>query len=490
MFTILGSSRKACDGVKRREMLQAGGLSLLGLGLNDLAAKPSVAAAPVTSQAARAKNVILLFLYGGVSQLDTFDPKPGAPADIRGPFQPISTSVPGVQISEHLPRLAKSMHRVSLVRSMSHPFPIHGVAYSVTGIDRVDIPMELNRDDTRHWPYFGSVLDYLDAQQHKQSSSQTVPKTMHLPWMLSSRSGPHKRAGMFGGFLGSKFNPVVAEFSGKATNPKTFRSGDPYGGIEPGCRFEILDAGLPQGVTVDRLNRRHSLLEQFDLRRELNESQVGTSFDRYRQMAMSVTTSPELRNALNLSAEPSRLRERYGHHLFGQSTLLARRMLEAGSRVVSVFWDEFKQSCGTWDTHRKQSHRLKDELCPGFDQAFTTLLDDLDDRGMLDETLILVLSEHGRTPKAERRNGSADGRGHWSNAYSCLFAGAGIAQGNVIGLTDRDAAHVVESPVSPKDILHTTYHLLGVDSHQTIPNRLSRPVPLVAEGKIVQELLA
>jgi len=492
MLRILGSNRQACDALSRRDMIQAGGASVLGLSLADVLRASGDSTQPQLAQGfGKAKNVILLFLYGGVSQLDTLDPKPGAPEDIRGPFSPIATSLSGVHISEHLPRVAKMMDRVTLVRSMSHPYPIHGVAFATTGVKHVDIPMELNRDDTRHWPYFGSVLDYLHETDHPNAAQPAIPATMHLPWVQSSRSGPHKRSGLFGGFLGPRYNPVVAEFVGEASNPNTYRADDPYGGIKPDCRFEVQGTGLPSGLTIDRLSVRDSLLDQFDVRRrDLDKSQIGSSLDRFRQLAMSVIASPRLRKALDLSNEPATLRERYGHHLFGQSALLARRLVESGTRLVSVFWDEFAQSCGTWDTHEKQTPRLRDELCPGLDQAFTALFEDLDDRGMLDETLVLCLTEHGRTPKAERRGNSADGRGHWSNAYSCLFAGAGVRRGNVIGKTDRDAAYVAADPVSPNDVLHTIYHLLGVNSHRLIPDRLGRPLPLVADGEILSELLA
>jgi hypothetical protein len=382
------------------------------------------------------------------------------------------------------------MDRVTLVRSMSHPHPIHGVAFALTGIDQVDIPMELNRHDTRHWPYFGCVLDYLDDVRQPGAPPPPVPRTMHLPWVQSSRSQPHQRAGLLGGFLGPRYQPTVAEFVGRATRPDTYRPGDPFGGIDPACRFEIVDTALPPEVTLDRLERRRGLLEQFDAqRRHLEQTAAGASLDHWRSMALAITTSRTLRDALDVQREPQSLRDAYGHHLFGQATLVARRLVEAGARVVSVFWDEFGQSCGAWDTHEKQTPRLRTELCPGFDQAFAALMDDLEQRGMLDETLVLVLTEHGRTPKAERRGNSADGRGHWSQAYSCLFAGAGIARGQVIGRTDRDAAFVEERPVSPKDVLHTIYHLLGVDATQTITDRLGRPLPLVSHGQLVREML-
>lgn len=484
MLRVLGSPKRLCDGVTRRELLQAGGISLLGLGLGELAEAAASGRPP-------AKHVILLFLYGAVSQLDTLDPKPDAPQDIRGPFGTIPTRLPGVRLGEHLPRLASMLDRVALVRSMSHPYPIHGVAYAVTGIDRVDIPMELNRHDIRHWPYFGSVLDYLEDQEHPGRGLPVVPRTLHLPWVQSTRSGPHQRAGLFAGFLGARYNPVVTEFVGEASGAPTYRPNDPHGGMAPGGRFEIAHTALAADLTLDRLNSRVRLVEQFDQqRRHLDLATAGTSLERSRAQALSVTTSPRLRQALDLEREPPRLRERYGQHLFGQSTLQARRLIEAGARLVSVHWDEFGLSDGAWDTHEKQTVRLRDELCPGFDQAFTGLLEDLEQRGLLDETLIVCMTEHGRTPQAERRGDSVDGRNHWSECYSILLAGAGVAKGRVVGASDARAAYPSERPVSPKDILHTIYHLLGVDAHRTIPDRLGRPVPLVAEGNVVRELLA
>lgn len=483
MLRILGSHRRLCDGLTRRDLLQAGGASLLGLGLTDLATASGAGPAP------KAKHVIMLFLYGGMSQLDTLDPKPDAPEDIRGPFRAIPTRLPGVRLSEHLPRLASQLDRVTLVRSMSHPYPIHGVAYAVTGIDRVDIPMELNRHDTRHWPYFGSVLDYLDDQDRPTRRLPDVPRTLHLPWVQSTRSFPHQRAGLFAGFLGPRYNPVVAEFVGPSGGADTYRPDDPYGGIDRRGHFAVADTRLAADLTLDRLGTRLSLVEQLD-RQQRHLETAAASLDRNRQQALSVLTSPRLRDALNLERESEPIRRRYGYHLFGQSALQARRLIESGARLVSVFWDEFGLSCGAWDTHEKQAQRLSRELCPGFDQTLTALLDDLQERGLLDETLVLCLTEHGRTPNAERRGASVDGRGHWSEVYSILLAGAGVAKGRVIGASDGRGAFPADRPVSPKDILHTIYHLLSVDAHRTIPDRLGRPLPLVAEGSVVREALA
>lgn len=485
MLRVLGSSKRLCDGITRRDLLQAGGISLLGLSLDDLAS-----AAPARPPV---KHVILLFLYGAASQLDTFDPKPDAPEDIRGPFRTIATRLPGVRLCEHLPRLADMLDRVAIVRSMSHPYPIHGVAYAVTGIGGVDIPMELNRHDIRHWPYFGSVLEYLHDQDHPGRRLPEVPALMHLPWVQSTRSAPHQRAGYFAGFLGPRYNPVVAEFVGQPTPAAaaTYRPNDPHGGILHGGRFEIADTALAAELTLDRLDRRVRLVDQFDRQlRHLDATSAVASLGRSRQQALSVTTSPRLRQALDLERESPSLRARYGQHLFGQATLQARRLIEAGARLVSVQWDEFGLSDGAWDTHEKQTTRLRDELCPGFDQTFTALLDDLDQRGLSDETLVVCMTEHGRTPHAERRGDALDGRNHWSECYSILLAGAGIARGRIVGASDSRGAYPSERPVSPKDILHTIYALLGVDPSRTIPDRLGRPVPLVAEGGVVRELLA
>jgi len=359
-------------------------------------------------------------------------------------------------------------------------------------VDRVDIPMELNRHDPRHWPTIGSVLQYLHDQDHPHARPAPVPNNVHLPWELSSRSFPHKRAGTVAGFLGAQYNPVVYEFSGRATSMTSFRPNDPFCGIEADCSFTLATMGHGKAaISLDRLDRRRRLLEQFDAaRRDLSESRAGESLNRFQEMAYAVMTSPHVRSALDLRQEPDSVRERYGYHLFGQSALVARRLVEAGTRLVTVFWDEFGRSCGGWDTHEQATRRLRDELCPGLDRTFAALLEDLQQRGLLDETLVICLGEHGRTPQPEKRNGLADGRGHWSQAYSGLFAGGGIAGGQVIGKSDAEAAWVKDRPISPKDVLQTVYHLLGIDTHRTLRDRLNRPLPVVAGGEVVNEMLA
>jgi hypothetical protein len=524
MLRILGSAKTLCDGMTRRDMLRAGGLGVCSLGLNGRAgtrdargADAAVKAGAAGISFGRAKRVMLLHLYGAAAQHETFDPKPEAPDEIRGIHKPIDTVVPGIQIDEHLPRIARIADRVTIVRSMSHPYNIHSVAYSHTGIDKVDIPMELDPYDVRHWPSFGSVVEYL--QQHSEARRSGlvgvppaggqlpakagtpalgVPRNIALPFQFSSRSPQFTRGGPYGGFLGRSFNPIWTEFDGKATQVIDRWNGNQdvavnefHAGIEEAGRFTVSPAAQLRGeVTLDRLNSRRTLLEQLDdARRTLDASAATHSLDRFQNMAYSLMTSPQLREALDIHREPRALRDRYGMTLFGQATLCGRRLLEAGATVVSVFWDEITTANSAWDTHFSHFERLRDELLPGLDRALSSLILDLEERGMLDDTLVMCLTEHGRTPKLSSTPRGA-GREHWSNVYCQLFAGGGIARGRVVGSSDKHGAFVKDDPVSPKDILCSAYHLLGIDPDQTIPDRLGRPVRLVSEGEVVQKLLA
>jgi hypothetical protein len=485
MLRILGSARRLCDGLTRRELLRAGGLGLFGLGLTDLSRLGALQAAPAPAAPASgfgsAKACILLYLYGAPSQLEVFDLKPDAPADVRGEFKPIVTSVPGLQICEHLPRTARVMHRTALIRSLTHPYNIHSAAYTLTGTPTTDIPMELNPRDGRHWPFFGSVLDYLQARQDGGATRRDVPLNVGLPWKFSSRSEPFRRGGPYGGFLGTGYDPVWAEFRGDAPQ------GDPYRAVLPEGRFDLGQPGVPE-LTLDRLDRRHTLLQQLDgQRRRAETAAAPRGFDRHQEMAFALVTAPRLRQALDLGREPAAVRERYGLTVFGQATLAARRLVESGVRLVTVFWDEFQEANSAWDTHVRQYPRLKDVLLPGFDRAYSALITDLAERGLLDETLVLCLSEHGRTPKLNNAEGG--GREHWSGVYSGLLAGGGVARGAVLGSSDRTAAFPKDQPVSPKDVLCTVYHLLGVDPRTQLHDREGRPVPLVPEGKVLTGLL-
>jgi hypothetical protein len=499
MLRVLGSPKKLCNSWTRREMLRVGGLGLFGVGLPDflrLAEAQASHQKDAGKSFGSAKSCILLYLYGSPSQIETFDMKPDAPVEIRGELKPIRSSLPGADVCELLPNTARVMDRVTVLRSLTHPYPIHGVAYALTGVPTIDIPMELNPRDARHWPFIGSVVDYFGRQEEKKRSS--IPNNVALPFAFSSqRTGEVARAGPYASFLGSAFNPIWTSFHGEATRKvvKTLQEqkseiADPYLNITPASRFEIATATeLPAEITLDRLDRRRSLVQQFDqARRNLEPSDADRALDRHRSMAYDLIGSQKVRAALDLGREPMSLRESYGMTIFGQAALTARRLVEAGSRFVTVFWDEYGLAGSGWDTHWDHFPRMKNELLPGFDRAFAGLIADLDGRGLLDETLVLCLSEHGRTPKLQNVNGG--GRDHWSQCYSGLLAGGGIARGKVVGKSDKIGGTVAERPISPKDVLATVYHLLGINHETTITDRTGKPVPLVAEASVLPEVLA
>ncbi len=498
MLNILGSPKRLCDGITRRDMLTAGGLSLFGFGLADYLrlSEAQASQAQPASSFGKAKSCILMFLYGSPSQLEWADMKYDAPVEIRGELGGIRSSLPGCDVCELFPNMSRVMDKMTVVRSMTHPNPIHGVAYATTGVPVIEVAMELSPRDPRHWPYIGSVVDFLDRQT-RGGRTREIPTNIFFPWPMSSRrEGEVPRAGPYGAFLGNAYNPIWTEFRGEANRsitktlgPRTEEFLEPYVGITPESRFELAAGSeMRQDITLDRLNRRRSLLTQFDDARRAHDQSAEQNYDRYRQMAYSMIGSQRIHQALDLSQEPLGLRESYGMTVFGQAALNARRLVEAGGKFVTVFWDEFGLAGSGWDTHWQHYPRMKNELCPGFDMAISGLLRDLDQRGMLDETLVCVLSEHGRTPRINNANGG--GRDHWSQAYTCLFAGGGIARGRVVGRTDKHGATVTERPVSPKDVLATIYHLLGIDPETLLIDRTGRELPLVPHASVVQEMLA
>ncbi|MFO0929282.1 MAG: DUF1501 domain-containing protein [Gemmataceae bacterium] len=487
MLRILGSPRRLCDGLSRRDLLHVAATLPF--------ARP--AESPAAAQPAsfgRAKRCLLLCLWGSPSQIETFDPKPAAPVEVRGELGSIATALPGVRIGEILPRTARLLDRVCVERSLTHPYPIHGVAFATTSVPTTDIPLETNARDARHWPFVGSVVDHL--AERKDTRAPAVPRNFGLPFPFGSKRGP-ARSGPFGGFLGPAYDPVWSEFHARGTREVERDAGtpgvpprliaDPYLGILPTDRFEL---GTPaDGLTLDRMQTRMSLLQQLDAVRRRHDATGGSGvFDRQQAMALSVLTSGRLRQALDVQREPRALRERYGMTLFGQSCLAARRVLEAGGTFVTVFWDEYGLFNTGWDTHVHHFPRLREELGPAFDAAFSALLIDLEARGMLDDTAVVVVSEHGRTPTLQKVKGG--GRDHWSRVYSAVVAGGGFARGRVVGRSDRIAGDVAETPVSPKDILTTLYHVLGIDPHTEIHDRVGRPVPVGGSGRVRTDLLA
>ncbi len=519
MLRILGSPRKLCDGLTRRDFLHVGGLGTLGLTLgeflrlreaqaaNGKVTLPGSSAAKRESSFGKAKACILLFPYGSPPQHETFDPKPEAPAEIQGEIGAIATRVPGLAVCDHLPRVAQVMDRVTIVRSMTHPYPVHGVAYAVTGMPTYTPDLETRPRDPQHWPFIGSLVDYLDEQRTRAAQARAaqpadaaqppVPRNIGLPWLLNYKTDLDVSAGPYAAFLGQEHDPVWADFDGKGTHtvPK-YSEGqrkqflDPFGGTTPEGRFGLSALGQSTDqVPIDRLNLRRSLLEQFDherLRRDRTDRTV--ALDKFQQLAFSLLTSGKMREALDIGREPMELRERYGMTLFGQACLAARRLVEAGGRFITVFWDGYGQFAGcAWDTHAYHYPRLKEYLLPGFDLAYSALIEDLDVRGLLDETLVLWMSEHGRTPQIDSKPKGA-GRHHWSRVYSMALAGGGVARGRVVGSSDRLGGDVHSTPVSPKDILASAFHLLGIDPHTTVPDRLGRPLPIAGDGVVREEL--
>jgi hypothetical protein len=500
MIRVLGGPKRLCNGLTRRDLLHAGSLGLLGVNLANWGhfadARPA-ASTTALPHFGRARSCILLFLYGSPSQIETFDPKPEAPVEVRGELGSIPSIVPGLDLCEGLPLLARVMDRATVVRSVNHLYPIHGVAFALTGIPRIELAWELNPREPAHWPFIGSVVDYVDGV-HAPGVLPEVPRNLLLPWPFSSqRVGEVARAGPYGGFLGPSLDPVTTEFVGKGTKAaskkllqQTWEGMEPYRGITPESRFRLSSVtSTGPELTLDRLDRRRSLLDQLEDSRPGAETEwARAGVDKHRAMAYSLLGSERLKRAFDLDQERPATRELYGITLFGQATLTARRLVEAGGRFVSVFWDEYGLAGTGWDTHDQHYPRMKDELLPGLDRTLSGLLLDLDSRGLLDETLVLVLSEHGRTPRIQGVPGG--GRDHWARCYSVLLAGAGIARGRVVGRSDKIASDPAERPVSPKDILATAYHLLGIDPGTEMRDRQGRPLPLVAEGQVVPELLA
>ena len=497
MIPILGSNKQLCDGLSRRDLLHVGGLGAFGLSLADwnrLQATQTEGEASLSF--GKAKSCVLVFLFGSPPQHETFDPKPNAPVEIQGEMKAISTNVPGLDICERLPQLAGVMDRLTIVRSMTHPYALHGVAYALTGMPTYTPEIEAKPRDPQHWPYIGSVVDYIDRQRSR-SAAVAAPKHIGLPWLFGSKCDLAPLAGPYASFLGGSYDPVWTDFDGvgtqlvpKLSDAQTKEVLDPFGGTTAEGRFRLSATSPLEGVPASRFDLRQSLLQQFDQSRSwLNQhSGIGT-YDKHQASAYSLLTSGKVRDALDIQREPVATRAKFGLTLFGQSLLAARRLVEAGTRFVSVFWDPFSIFGGSvWDTHANHFPRLKNYLLPVFDQAYSAFIRDLDERGLLDETLVCCVSEHGRTPKIDS-GPQGGGRHHWSRVYSAAFSGGGIARGRVVGRSDESGGDVASCPVSPKDILATSFHLLGIDPHTTIPDRLNRPLPIAGDGQVRHEMI-
>ncbi len=477
MITMLGTKRRCCDGLTRREALQAGTLGLLG-GMT----LPNLLAAeerrPEGHRSGRARSVILLNLLGGAATQDMVDLKPAAPVEVRGEFRPIASNVPGIQVCEHLPLMSRWMHRIAVVRSLNHRAGCHNTLPLYSG---AEFPLINTSTSENYPPSMGSVCEWL------RRGERELPDYVYMPCYLGWGQAI-RRPGPYGGFFGHRYDALTTEC-------EPYR--DPSGPApRPGYpQLALGEPKLPQnrlaaGLTIDRLNNRRSLVGQLDFQMRRMEAQPTLGdYGRTQQRAFNLLTSGRVREAFSLEREDPRLRDRYGRSLFGNCSLIARRLVERDVRFVNVtwdlFWDRIQIDYDCWDTHTRNFHILRDTNLPNFDKTYTALLGDLHDRGLLDETLVVVMSEMGRTP---RINGSG-GRDHWTYCYSMFFAGGGIRGGSVYGESDAQAAFVKDRPVSTSDICATIYECLGIDPEMPIQDRSGRPIPVAHGGKPIRDIM-
>ena len=484
MITVLGSPRLSCDGRTRRETLKAGALSLLGGFFNLPSLMALEEARGLRARRAKAKSVILLYLQGGPATQDMFDLKPNAPSGIRTEFRPIATSAPGVEVCEHLPLMARWMHKAAVVRSVFHNGGCHNNLPMYTGHD-VPPPDDSPRDTDP--PSMGSVCLYHDQEiLHKRPGE--IPNYVYLPCPLGWGEA-RRKPGPGGGFLGQRFDPLYTECTAYTDRP--MEKSDDMQVVRGEPLFKDID--LPEGMTLDRLSGRRGLLRQLDDgMRRAEARKPEKSYAGKRRLAFDLITSARVREAFDLGREPDRLRRRYGDSLFASSTLLARRLVERGVRFVNVSWDNFRErfrfppSNQVWDTHERNFPILKENHLPNLDQTYSALMGDLDARGLLDETLVVMMGEMGRTPQINANGG----RDHWTFCYSVVLAGAGVRGGSVYGASDAHAAYVKDRPVRIRDICATIFECLGIDPEMPVLDHGGRPVPVAQGGQPLREILA
>ncbi|MBS0202875.1 MAG: DUF1501 domain-containing protein [Planctomycetes bacterium] len=448
--------------ISRRKALSIGGLGMLGVTLPKLLQAKETAGRP-----GRAKSVIFLYQFGGPSHLDTFDPKPDAPDGVRSHFGVIDTSARGIRICDQLPKMASVMNEVTLVRTVYHTMKNHNSAayYALTGhappLDDIRL-----RDTLDLFPAYGSVVDQLSPV------SNGMPTFVAYPHVL--RDG-EITPGQHASFLGKAHDPLLV-------------TSDPND-----AGFSLPELSLPSGVTTDRLQNRREIQQLINRQTRINEySATARGLDAYYDKTLSMLNSSRVREAFNLSAEPASIRDRYGRTTYGQSCLLARRLVESGVKFVNVYFSNNiggRTTSGGWDTHGFDNTRmypiLRDYQLPVTDQTLPTLILDLKERGLLDETLIVWMGEFGRTPKIND-NISRD---HWPQCYTVLLAGGGAPRGFVYGTSDKNAAYPDKDPVVLDDLTATVFSLLGIDPHTEVRDKLNRPLP-VSAGKIITGLMA
>ena len=436
-----------CEGIRRRDCLRLGLSGVLGAGMVDLLRLRSDAAIPSANGSPPATRCILIWMDGGPTHYETFDPKPEAPSEIRGQYHPISTSVPGIQFSEKMERLAGIADRLAIVRSIRHNQGNHGAGnhYMMTGAPP-RIPVGCGAFVSFH-PSLGSATAY------ERSAPAGLPSYFSLPRMSRS-GGPN--------FLGAKYAPFVVSDNPNSKN------------------FQVRDVTVPRGLLGDRFAKRKELRRDVDrLQRVADQAAADpvSTFDEYYDQAYTLVTSPEAKKAFDIHSESDQVRTRYGRNSFGQRALLARRLVEAGVPFVTLYE-------GGWD-HHNEIFKALDKKLPPFESSIAALIEDLDDRGLLNSTLVVALGEFGRTPKVNSRGG----RDHWSNAMSVMFAGCGVAGGQVIGATDRAGYAAVDRVLSPENFASTIYRKLGIDPGKIYYTPQGRPVHLVSDDAPIQELM-
>ncbi len=474
MLRVLGGTSSAADGLTRRDLMRVGALSLLASGPRQWAVGAGANNEPlptIGTRPPRATSIILLDLFGGPSHIDSFDPKPDAPEGIRGEFRTIPTVLPGIRICEHLPKLARRLDRLALIRTVSHKYNSHNPYGVMTGFDGGQDQTDYFARPTNH-PSVACVSQYFGVGRGKE-----LPGYVMLPAFPGYTQGL-RRAGPYGGYLGTTFDPMFstadAHVGADTSTSKDFYNHTitPMG--EP--RLPKLDGG----ISLDALHARRSLVQQLEAK--------AAAFDAgglaaRRNSAFDLLLSPRARQAFDLAKEAPATRDRYGRDLFGSSVLLARRLVESGVTFVTIH-TEAKPN-GHWDTHSNNFKMLQHLLLPFLDRALSALLDDLTERGLLESTLVVVTGDMGRTPKI---NASA-GRDHWPQCGFCLFAGGGTKPGVVHGTSDKNAAFPLEHPVSAGDLAATMYHLIGVDPEATVPDHTARPTHISHGGKPIAAIL-
>jgi uncharacterized protein (DUF1501 family) len=442
--------------LKRRELLQVGGLGFAGLTLPDLLRAQTSASHP------QADACILIFLNGGASHLDMWDMKPDAPEAIRGEFKPVDSTVPGIQICEHLPRLARQIHRMTLVRSMQHSVNnAHAAAVytSITGHDRGDATVAIG-ESSRDYPTLGAMLQSL-----RPGPRHLAPHVV-LPYVTKEGAGGPPQPGFYGGFFGRAYDPLFV--LNDPNNPQ----------------FNIPEMTLTGDVPRERLAARRALLDRVGTGLTGHKGQpVVDSLDQFQQQAFDLLSSSQAREAINLAAESDPTRERYGRNIYGQSVLLARRLIEAGTRVVTISWAP--DANATWDTHQGNFTKLKNTLLPQFDAACSSLVEDLVTRGLYERTIVAVLGDFGRTPQVNRNGG----RDHWNRCYTVMLGGGGFKGGFVYGASDSIGGLPSRDPLKPGDIIASIYRQLGINPTQMVYDQFGRPHRLVATGDPISALL-